>query len=82
MDNVVIVQEKDGTPTRGRKIGAPSLSTLRGCRQEAANVYRRCLRGELSVDEGAKFVYMIRTIAELVGASEIETRINQLEGGK
>jgi hypothetical protein len=56
------------------------LESVRDVRTELARVYRAARSGDIPVDEASKFTFMLGTLGKLIVDSEIEQRIEQLEG--
>ena len=65
--------ERDPTPRR------IDLSTLRDVRLELAALYRRIDAGLLDSRDGTRMAYVLRQIADVLTASELERRLVELE---
>lgn len=57
----------------------PPLTRMSGLRQLGARILRETLRGERPVDEGSKLMAMVRVQAELVAATDLEQRVDDVE---
>ena len=57
------------------------LSTVAHCKREIARIYRLSIRGEMPVDKASKLVNMLQIQSRLIVDHELETRIENLEGG-
>lgn len=58
------------------------LKTLEQVRFEMARVYRAVDRGDYDSGEGSRRVFMLAQIGKLVELSELEKRVDRLEGGE
>jgi hypothetical protein len=67
---------KSDTPTP--RIG--KLDSLADLRREMARVYRESRRGELPTADLTKFVYALRSMADLHEIEVLERRLTELEG--
>jgi len=56
------------------------LDTLADCRREMAKVYRESRSKIIDVSDGSKFVYMLGAVGKIIEASDLEQRIEALEG--
>ncbi len=63
--------------TRRRK---PQLTTLEGVRVELARVYREMEDGRRDSQVGSRLVYALTQIAKVLELTEIERRLDLLEG--
>ena len=57
------------------------LKSLEQVRFEMARVYRAVDRGDYDSGEGSRRVFMLAQIGKLVELSELEKRVERLEGG-
>ena len=55
------------------------LSTIGDCKREIRRNYIRALNGEISTTEAGKFVWIISTLANLIGDADLESRISAIE---
>ena len=84
-DKGLIVVENPATPSPrgGRRKREPKLHTLRDVKMEMANLYRASrYRGEIDPGDAAKLAYILRSVAEVIAAVDIEERLELLEGAK
>lgn len=58
------------------------LDTARDVRKEAAKLYRACRRGDVDPADGSKMASILALIARSIESSELEERLNRLEGIK
>jgi len=58
------------------------LDTLGHIRGEMARLYRAARRNELDIQDATRLVYILRTIGEVIVASEIEKRVDEIETGR
>lgn len=58
-----------------------NLLSLDDVRTEMGRVYRKCKGGQMDVKEGAKLIYMLQCIAQVISDSVIEKRLDALENG-
>ena len=56
------------------------LKTADQVRIEMGKVYRDCRHGRLEVGDGAKLVFMLAQIGKMIELSDLEKRIETLEG--
>jgi hypothetical protein len=52
---------------------------MSGIRYELAHLYRLARRGELPIEDLSRYAVVLRTIAELVLASDLEKRVDDVE---
>lgn len=74
-----MTEPDDNTPAPTR-VGA--LDTARDVRKEAARLYRACRRGDVDPSDGSKMASILALIARSIESSELEERLNRLEGIK
>lgn len=67
----------DTTPVKRRRRSL-DLETVRGCRLEAAQLYKLVKRGKLQPEAATKMVWHLRQVAELVVIGELERRVDEL----
>lgn len=68
--------EVQPTPLRSRV----ALLTLDDVRAELARVYRMADRGAISIGDATKRAFILHTLGKVIEASEIEKRLDALEG--
>lgn len=66
------------SPTPARRLRLP-LATVEDCRRELARVYREVKAGAIPSDEGTRRAYILVSLAKMIGAGELERRIEALE---
>ena len=74
-----MTEQDDDTPSPAR-VGR--LDTARDVRKEAARLYRACRRGDVDPADGSKMASILALIARSIESSELEERLNRLEGIK
>ena len=55
------------------------LSSLRDVRIELAALYRKIDAGEIESSDGSRRAYVLRTLADIIEAADLERRIQELE---
>lgn len=74
----------ESTPRRAGRASsrhpAPRLDSLEAVRREMARVYRQASSGAIAPQDGTRFIYMLTSIASLIEASDIERRLEAIEG--
>lgn len=58
------------------------LDTLQDVRREMAKVYREARSGVVEVVDGTKLVWMLQAVGKVIEGSDLEKRIEVLEGKK
>ena len=58
------------------------LDTLQDVRREMAKVYREARSGVVEVVDGTKLVWMLQAVGKVIEGSDLEKRIEILEGKK
>jgi hypothetical protein len=71
----------DLPPQKGHRYKC-KLDTLNDVRREMAKVYREARTGILEVTDASKLTYMLGTIGKVIEGSDLEKRIELLEGKK
>ena len=56
------------------------LETAAHCRRELARIYREARRGELKPETATKLAYLIDLISRVIERSDLERRVEELEG--
>jgi len=74
-----MTEPDDDTPPPTR-VGR--LDTARDVRKEAARLYRACRRGDVDPSDGSKMASILALIARSIETSDLEDRLNRLEGIK
>lgn len=82
----VEIDGKTGTvsnlpPTKGTRYRA-KLDTLQDVKREMAKLYREARSGVIDVQDGTKLVWMLQAVAKVIEGSDLEKRIEILEGKK
>jgi hypothetical protein len=67
-------------PNRRGYSRRPTLTTARGIRKELAMTYLEFRRGEIDEPHAKTATFILRTALEAVAATEIEARLDALEG--
>jgi hypothetical protein len=67
-------------PNRRGYSRRPTLTTARGIRKELAATYLEFRRGEIDEPHAKTATFILRTALEAVAATEIEARLDALEG--
>ncbi len=58
------------------------LDTMQNVKAEMAKIYRESRSGVIEVQDGTKFVWMLQAVAKVIEGSDLEKRIEILEGKK
>ena len=58
------------------------LDTLQDVKREMSRVYRESRTGLVDVQDGTKLVWMLQAVAKVIEGSDLEKRIEILEGKK
>jgi len=77
-----VVEVIEIIPNRRGYSRRPTLTTARGIRKELAATYLEFRRGEIDEPHAKTATFILRTALEAVAATEIESRLAALEGGK
>ena len=75
-----VVEVVEVFPNRRGYSRRPSLTTARGIRKELAATYLEFRRGEIDEPHAKTATFILRTALEAVAATEIEARLEALEG--
>jgi hypothetical protein len=67
-------------PNRRGYSRRPTLTTARGIRKELAMTYLEFRRGEIDEQHAKTATFLLRTLLEALAATDIETRLEALEG--
>lgn len=71
----------DLPPTKGTRYRA-KLDDMQDIKREMAKVYRESRSGVVEVQDGTKLVWMLQAVAKVIESSDLEKRIEILEGKK
>ncbi|MDO9422858.1 MAG: hypothetical protein Q7T40_01530 [Methylobacter sp.] len=71
----------DLPPVKGTRYRA-KLDTMQDVKREMAKVYREARSGVVEVQDGTKLVWMLQAVAKVIEGSDLEKRIELLEGKK
>jgi hypothetical protein len=55
------------------------LATLTDVRRELGRVYRDMRKGTVATQDGTRYTYVLKAIADLISQSDLEARIEALE---
>jgi hypothetical protein len=55
------------------------LATLTDVRRELGRVYRDMRKGAVATQDGTRYTYVLKAIADLISQSDLEARIEALE---
>jgi hypothetical protein len=58
------------------------LDTLQDVKKEMAKLYRESRSGVVEIVDGTKLVWMLQAVAKVIEGSDLEQRIEALEGKK
>jgi len=75
-----VVEVVEIIPNRRGYSRRPTLTTARGIRKELAATYLEFRRGEIDEPHAKTATFILRTALEAVAATEIEARLDALEG--
>jgi len=75
-----VVEVVEVFPNRRGYSRRPTLTTARGIRKELAATYLEFRRGEIDEPHAKTATFILRTALEAVAATELEGRIERLEG--
>ena len=68
-------------PTKGTRYRA-KLDSLGDIKREMAKLYREARSGVLDVQDSTKLVWVLQAVAKVIEGSDLENRIEILEGKK
>jgi len=71
----------DLPPTKGTRYRA-KLDTMQDVKREMAKVYREARSGLVDVQDGTKLTWMLQAVGKVIEGSDLEKRIEALEGKK
>jgi hypothetical protein len=75
-----VTGEVDNLPhTTGTRYRA-KLDTMQDVKREMAKVYREARSGVVEVQDGTKLVWMLQAVGKVIETSDLEKRIELLEG--
>jgi len=78
-------ESSDLIPSPQQEVVAPAthrradLATLTDVRRELGRVYRDMRKGKVASQDGTRYTYVLKVIAELIAQSDVEARIEALE---
>jgi signal transduction protein with GAF and PtsI domain len=81
---VIIDNDTGGVFTQPPKVTRyrAKLDTMQDVRREMAKVYREARSGVVEVVDGTKLVWMLQAVGKVIEGSDLEKRIEVLEGKK
>ncbi|WP_036244420.1 hypothetical protein [Methylobacter tundripaludum] len=71
----------DLPPQKGTRYRA-KLDTLSDIKREMAKVYREARSGSVDVQDATKLTWMLQAVGKIIESSDLEKRIDLLEGKK
>ncbi len=78
-------ESSDLIPSPKQELVAPTtprradLATLTDVRRELGRVYRDMRKGTVAAQDGTRYTYVLKAIADLISQSDLEARIEALE---
>jgi hypothetical protein len=73
---ISVSQQAVPRPTTLRRA---DLATLTDVRRELGRVYRDMRKGKVATQDGTRYTYVLKAIADLIAQSDLEARIEALE---
>lgn len=79
LNSPIVVASQEVTPPYTPRLRRTDLATLKDVRRELGRVYRDMRKGRLACQDGTRYTYVLKAIADLIAQSDLEARLEALE---